>query len=152
MDEEYRKKNFGKFGCCIACNERGTCSHPCYSCICSKCDWYVDSLYSYSLGKKIFNQKCYYLNLKKEYIECPDIVIEKETEKAYFLNDGEKTAWIPKKLTRFRNGNIAIADWLLDEHFPYDDGVFELDGLHYKEYEEKFLPKIKYHTRALEGE
>jgi len=42
MDEENVNPNFGKTGCCIACLENGKCSHPCFCCVCTKCQWYTD--------------------------------------------------------------------------------------------------------------
>ena len=132
---------FGKFGCCLACDECGKCYTPCSNCKCSKCDWYHKGSLQY------IKQRCYYLDFKKEFIIFDYLKIISSTEKAYLISDGEIQAWIPSKFVRFEEHDISIVNWIADEKGFFDEGILELEGMHFKDFEKKYLPKTKYHCR-----
>jgi len=136
------KTTLGTFGCCLACRECGKCYEPCYTCVCSKCDWYHDGDFRY------IKQRCFYLDMKKEIIWFDYLNVLDSSGKAYLLSDGDIQVWIPAQFIRFRNGDIGIAQWIADEKGLFgEEGIFELDGQHFKEFEEKHIPKIKYWCR-----
>ena len=141
------KTTLGTFGCCLACRECGKCHGPCYNCICSKCDWYTKSLYSVH-GEKVFSQHCFYLSFKREIVLFDYLKVLNSSDKAYLLSDGDIQVWIPSQFIRFKNGDIGITQWIADEKGLFgEEGIFELDGQHFKEFEEKHIPKIKYWCR-----
>lgn len=125
MNEDF----LGKDGCCLSCYECGKCSSPCYSCKCTKCDWYYD-------GNLInIKQRCYYLAMKKETIWFDYLKLIGGTEKAYLVSDNNIDIWIPKQFIKFKNNEIGITCWIADEKGLLGNGLDELDG-EYNEYNE----------------
>ncbi len=140
MKEDY----IGKFGCCLVCKERYGCVEPCNNCRCSKCDWYIETPMNPYYRET--HKRCHYNALKNEKVAWGELRIVKKTTKAIQIRDPTSRVgvWLPRSLIKIMTveaglATIEIPNWLADEKGLDTEGISELHGLTFSEFEEEYM-------------